>query len=145
MLLAGILLGQSVNRGVRFVNASGLSTPPGYSHAAVIERGRIVYLAGQVGLDASGKFPGDGGFRAQAVQAFENLRSVLAAAGAKPADIVKLNYYVVGIDREKLTALRQIRDGFIDRTHPPASTLAGVQSLFREDCQIEIEAVAAIP
>jgi 2-iminobutanoate/2-iminopropanoate deaminase len=33
----------------------------------------------------------------------------------------------------------------INKDHPPASTLAGVQSLFREDALIEVEAVAAIP
>jgi 2-iminobutanoate/2-iminopropanoate deaminase len=41
--------------------------------------------------------------------------------------------------------LREARDSVIDKEHPPASTLAGVQALFREDVQIEIDAEAAIP
>jgi enamine deaminase RidA (YjgF/YER057c/UK114 family) len=36
---------------------------------------------------------------------------------------------------------RNVRDQFIDKEHPPTSTLAGVQALFREDAMIEIEAV----
>jgi len=138
-LVAGHLSGQNVN----YVNSPALSTPPGYSHAVVVEHGRIVYLSGQVGLNAKGEVAGD--FRAQATQAFANLRAALAAAGGTPAELIKLNYYVVGLNHEKLVALREARDGFIDKAHPPASTLAGVQSLFREDCQIEIEGVAVLP
>jgi enamine deaminase RidA (YjgF/YER057c/UK114 family) len=37
------------------------------------------------------------------------------------------------------------RDSVIDKQHPPASTLAGVQSLFGDDVQIEIDAEAVIP
>jgi 2-iminobutanoate/2-iminopropanoate deaminase len=41
--------------------------------------------------------------------------------------------------------LREGRDMLIDKQHPPASTLAGVQSLFRADVQVEIDAEAVIP
>ena len=84
-------------------------------------------------------------FRAQATQVFVNLRAALAAAGANSKDVVKLNYYVVGLNHDKLVALREVRDQFIDKEHPPASTLAGVQALFREDAMLEVEAVAVLP
>jgi 2-iminobutanoate/2-iminopropanoate deaminase len=125
---------------LRYVNATGLPTPPGYSHAVVVERAKLIYVSGQVAVNRKGEIPSD--FRAEAAQAFENLRSVLAAAGATPADVVKINYYVVGLNPEKLAALREARDAFIDKNRPPASTLAGVAALFREDCHLEIEAVA---
>jgi len=125
---------------LRYVNAAGLSTPPGYSHAVAVERGKLVYVSGQVALNAKGEVPSD--FRAEVAQAFQNLRTVLAAAGATPADVVKLNYYVVGLNHEKLLIVRDARDAFIAKDHAPASTLAGVAALFREDCHIEIEAVA---
>jgi 2-iminobutanoate/2-iminopropanoate deaminase len=44
-----------------------------------------------------------------------------------------------------LLALRDARDSFIDPQHPPASTLVGVQALFRDDLQIEIDAEAVLP
>ena len=69
----------------------------------------------------------------------------LEIAGAKPAYLVKLNYYVVDLNRDKLLALREARDSIADKQHPPASTLAGVQSLFRPDVQVEIDAEAVIP
>lgn len=108
-----------------------------------MNRGKLAFISGQVGLNSKGEISSD--FAAQAKQSFANLKTALAAAGATPADIVKLNYYVVGLNPDKLAALRVTRDSVIDTQHPPASTLAGVQSLFRDDVQIEIDAEAVIP
>jgi 2-iminobutanoate/2-iminopropanoate deaminase len=128
---------------VEFKNPSELSKPNGYSHVVIVNHGRLVFVAGQVGIDKDGKIAGD--FASQAKQAFANLKVALAAAGTRPADLIKINYYVVGLNHEKLLALREARDSVIDKEHPPASTLAGVQALFRDDVQIEIEAEAVIP
>jgi len=130
---------------VQFKNSSDISSPAGYSHAVVVSSGKMVFLSGQVGLDKHGEMVGRDDFHAQVAQAFANLRSALAAAGATPNDLVKLNYYVVGLNHDKLVAIRDVRDQMINKEHPPASTLAGVQSLFREDALIEVEAVAVIP
>jgi 2-iminobutanoate/2-iminopropanoate deaminase len=96
-------------------------------------------------LNQQGDMVGKNDFHAQVVQVFANLKSALAVAGATPDDLVKLNYYIVGLDHEKLVVLRELRDQFVNRSHPPVSTLAGVQALFREDAMIEVEAVAVIP
>src|SRR5215470_2938988 len=56
----------------RFINPPGLSKPPGYTH--VVEAtapARLVYIAGQLGVDSDGKV-GSSDFRLQAVQTFEN-------------------------------------------------------------------------
>jgi enamine deaminase RidA (YjgF/YER057c/UK114 family) len=50
-----------------------------------------------------------------------------------------------GLDKQRLQILRSVRDTYVDKDHPPVSTLAGVQTLFRDDCLIEIEAVAVVP
>jgi enamine deaminase RidA (YjgF/YER057c/UK114 family) len=126
-----------------FKNPAELSKPNGYTHVVVVNHGKLVLVSGQVGLNSKGEISPD--FAAQARQAFANIKSALAAAGATPANLVKLNYYVVGLNHDKLLAIREARDGVIDKQHPPASTLAGVQSLFRDDVQIEVEAEAIIP
>jgi enamine deaminase RidA (YjgF/YER057c/UK114 family) len=128
-----------------FVNSPELSTPPGYSHAAVVNSGKLIFIAGQVGFDKAGKMAGKDDFKVQAAQAFANLKAALAAAGAKPENLIKLNYYVVGLNHEKLLALRELRSNFVNKENPPASTLVGVAALFSEEAQVEIEAVAAIP
>jgi 2-iminobutanoate/2-iminopropanoate deaminase len=73
------------------------------------------------------------------------VKTALAAAGTTPSHIVKLNYYVVGLDGEKLKALREVRGHYLDEQHLPASTLAGVQALFRPDVMVEIEVTATLP
>ena len=130
---------------VQFKNSPDIAAPAGYSHAVVVSSGKMIFLSGQVGLDKQGNMVGKDDFGAQARQAFANLRSALAAAGATPDNLIKLNYYVVGLNHEKLVAIRDARDQLIDKEHPPASTLAGVQALFRDDAMIEIEAVAVVP
>ena len=129
----------------QFINPTELSKPPGYTHAVVVSGGTLVYLSGQVALNAHGDLVGKDDFRAQVTQVFENLKSVLAASGTSPEHIIKLNYFVVGLDPDKLKIIREIRDRYVNTVSPPASTLVGVQHLFREGFEIEIEAVAVKP
>src|SRR5918996_3220233 len=82
----------------RFINPPAIAKPPGYTHVVeVTGPGRIVYIAGQLGLDQGGKLTGD--FRAQTEQAFTNLKAALAAVGAKVEHIVKINNYIVDIGK----------------------------------------------
>ncbi len=127
----------------RFINPPG-PPPPGYSHAVEVSGGRTIYVAGQVAMDASGAVVGQNDFRAQAKQVFENLKAVLAASGATLDDVVKFTYYVVGHDAEKLRVVREVRDEYLKPTNRPASTLVGVQALFRPGFMLEIDAVAVV-
>jgi 2-iminobutanoate/2-iminopropanoate deaminase len=144
-LLALTLLGPiaASSQQVDFKNPPALGKPNGYTHVVIVNQGKLIFIAGQVGMDRDGKVSSD--FATQARQAFSNIQAALAAAGTKPANLVKLNYYVVGLNHDKLLAIREARDKIIDKDHPPASTLAGVQALFRDDVQLEIEAEAVIP
>ena len=122
-----------------------LPRPVGYSHVAKVNKGTLIYLAGQVSSDASGKLVGEGDFEAQAEQVFRNLGLGLEAAGATMADIVKLNVYIVAeVDQAEVPKLRAIRDRHVDTAKPPASTLVFVTRLARPGWLIEIEAIAAI-
>jgi enamine deaminase RidA (YjgF/YER057c/UK114 family) len=69
---------------VRFINPKTIAKPPGYTHVVEITGpGRVVHIAGQLGLDTSGKLVGTpGDFSVQAAQAFENLKAALGAVGA---------------------------------------------------------------
>jgi len=129
----------------RFINPATISKPPGYTH--VVEAttpGRIVYIAGQLGLDVEGKVAGGpGDFRAQARATFENLKNALAAVGASFADVVKLNNYLT--DLGHLPIFREVRDAYINTQHPPASTTIQISKLAREGALLETEAVAILP
>jgi enamine deaminase RidA (YjgF/YER057c/UK114 family) len=128
----------------RFLNPPGLYKPPGYSHVVEVKGpGRIVYIAGQLGFDAQGNLVGaPGDFRAQAVQAFENLKLALAAVGAGFGDVVKLNNYLT--DMSHLPIFRDVRDTYLNVAAPPASTTIEISKFARDGALIEIEAVAMV-
>ena len=130
---------------LRFLNPATLSKPPTYSHVVEITGpGRIIYIAGQLGLDPSGQLVGaPGDFRAQTRQTFENLKLALAAVGATFDQVVKLNNYLTDISH--LAILREVRDEFINTGTPPASTTLQISRLALERALIEVEAVAALP
>jgi enamine deaminase RidA (YjgF/YER057c/UK114 family) len=124
-----------------FIQPAGLSTPGGYTHV-VTARGKMIFIAGQVAYDADAQLVGEGDLKAQAQQVFENLRIALAAAGATFEDVVKLTVYIVNYTPSDRAVLVEVRDRYVSREHPPASTLLGVQSLARPEFLIEIDAIA---
>lgn len=131
---------------LRFSNPTTLAKPPGYSY--VVEAtgpNRLIYLAGQLGLDTENKFVGaPGDFRAQCVQAFENMTLALKGAGARWSDVVKINNYLVDI-AGNMAAFRDVRDRYLNLAAPPASTTIGVPALARPGGLFEIEAIAVLP
>ena len=134
----------SQNSAVRFIKSDTLPPSPGYSQAADVRAGsRIVYIAGQVALDRAGKLVGEGDFRAQATQTFENLKAALQASGANFENVVKLNSYFV--DMSQLPAFREVRDTYVNTANPPAGTAVQVSRLFREGFLVEVEAIAVVP
>jgi enamine deaminase RidA (YjgF/YER057c/UK114 family) len=126
----------------QFLNPNALSQPAGYSHVVVTQPGKLVYISGQVALNATGEVVGKANLRVQTTQVMQNLKTALAAAGATPSDIIKVNYYVVNLKPDLLPIIREVRSKYFSAEHPPASTLAGVTALAREEFLIEIEAVA---
>ncbi|HEY1361604.1 MAG TPA: RidA family protein [Xanthobacteraceae bacterium] len=127
---------------IQFINPEAMSKPPGYTH--VVEASapaRIVYIAGQLGIDRDGRVVGD--FRQQAVQIFENLKAALAVVGGGFENVVKLNNYLV--DLGDLPAFRQVRDSYLADRNRPASTTIAISGLARQGALLEIEAVAVLP
>jgi enamine deaminase RidA (YjgF/YER057c/UK114 family) len=129
----------------RFHNPPAIGKPSGYTHVVeAASPGRIVYIAGQLGLDVDNKLVGGSGdFRAQAEQTFVNLKNALAAAGVGFEHVVKLNNYL--IDMAHLGIFREVRDHYIDTAAPPASTTIAISNLARPGALIEVEAVAVVP
>jgi enamine deaminase RidA (YjgF/YER057c/UK114 family) len=126
-------------------NPPELHKPAGYSHLAEISGGKLIYIAGQVALDANGNIVGAGDLRAQIEQVFANLDAALKSAGAGFHNVAKLNCYCVeSVDAAKIAVFREIRDRYVNTASPPASTFVYVTRLVRPEWLIEVEAVAAI-
>jgi enamine deaminase RidA (YjgF/YER057c/UK114 family) len=128
-----------------FISPATLPPPTGYSHIAKVNKGTLIYLAGQVSSDSSGALVGEGNFEAQAERVYANVKIAVEAAGATMADIVKLNTYIVAdVAPSEVPKMRAIRGRYFGAGKPPASTLVYVSRLAQPGWLIEIEAVAAI-
>ena len=124
----------------RFLSPNTLPPPFGYSQVVDASATRVIYVSGQVPLDAQGELVGEDDFEAQTRQVFSNLTAALDAAHASWSDVVKIAYYVRDISQ--VASLRAIRDEYVNTEQPPASTLIEVSRLFRDDVLIEIDLVA---
>ena len=129
----------------RFLNPPTMPAPRGYTH--VVETAgpaRTIYIAGQLGMTPDGKFAGaPGDFRAQATQAFANLKSALSSVGADFSHVVKITNYFT--DMAHLPIFFEVRDTFVNTRAPPASTAVQIVKLARPDALFEIEAIAVLP
>jgi len=92
--------------------------------------------------DADNKVVGD--FQAQATQAFENIKAILADAGASFDHVVKLNHYFIDLKAHQ-PLLRDIRARYFVGRPQPASTTVQVGGLVRPGALYEVEAVAIVP
>ena len=122
----------------REVMVEGLAEPISHYADAVVA-GDTLYLSGIVPVDASGAVVGGDDVVAQAQEVFAIMERVLAAAGATPADVVKVAVYLLDVDDRPL--INPVRQEFFGDTRP-ASTLVEVSGLAVAGARLEIEAIA---
>jgi enamine deaminase RidA (YjgF/YER057c/UK114 family) len=96
-----------------------------------------------IGWDTEGQFAD--GFAGQMRQALENTVAVLAEAGAGPADVVRMTWYVTDLDAYR-DNLREIGTAYRDvmGKHFPAMAVVGVSGLVEQDALVEIESTAVL-
>lgn len=126
-------------------NPEGAYPARGYHHVVATEGGRTIYVAGQIAYDKDRKLLGGSDVVAQTRAVLQNLGHRLAAAGARPRDVVKITTYVVGYDREKhLMPMVEELTAFFGVEHLPANTLIGIDKLAVDELLVEIEAIAHV-
>jgi enamine deaminase RidA (YjgF/YER057c/UK114 family) len=126
------------------LNPQAIARPRGaYSQAVISDAGgAILWTAGQVAVDRSGKLVGKGDAEKQLRQIFANLSAILDEAGGSLADIVKLTTYDTNIPSHA-DAIRRVR-GEVFGAELPASTKIEVQRLADPDYLLEVEAIAVL-
>ncbi len=108
--------------------------------SAVVARGDFVYTSGHAGFVLeTGEAPAS--IQAQTVQALENLKEVLEAAGTTLEHVVKVNVYLA--DVEDFAAMNEVYRRYFPHDRPARSTVGA--PLVRPDLLIEIEMVAMLP
>ncbi len=120
------------------------AAPRGYANGVAVQ-GTQVFVAGQIGWNAQAQFETDD-LVAQVRQALLNVRAVLAEAGATPAHLCRLTWYVVD-KREYLARAREI--GAVYRqvmgNYSVAMSAVQVVALMEDRALVEIEATAVVP
>jgi reactive intermediate/imine deaminase len=123
------------------LDPEGLPAPISH-YANGVRAGDTIYVSGQVALDGQGRLVGPGDVVAQARQALENVKAVLAAGGATLDDVVKVTVYLADVDdRPRVNEVRKAYFG----ANRPASTLVEVSRLALPGLLVEIEAIAVAP
>jgi enamine deaminase RidA (YjgF/YER057c/UK114 family) len=140
---SGGVAGSGASAHLRFHNPPGKPSAPGFTQGVeAIGPGRIIYVSGQQGLDPDNKVVGD--FEAQVAAAFDNIKAILADAGASFDHVVKLNHYFIDLKSHQ-RLLPPIRAKYFTGRPQPASTTVQVGGLVRPGALYEVEAVAIVP
>jgi enamine deaminase RidA (YjgF/YER057c/UK114 family) len=128
------------------INPPRLAEAVGYANGVATRGGRLLFLAGQTGMDASGRIAAPGDLVAQFGRALANLQAVVTAAGGQMTDMVKLTLFVTDVAayRAQLKPLGEAYRAVFGRYYP-AMTLVEVKGLFDPQALIEIEGLAVLP
>jgi enamine deaminase RidA (YjgF/YER057c/UK114 family) len=124
---------------IHAINPVGAKAYPGMSHA--VRFGGLMFLSGQVSLDASGALVGEGDPQAQVRQCFRNIEALLQAGGAALDAVVKLTCYLA--DASTYPVYAGVKAELFAR-RPPAGTVVVVGALLDPRFLLEIEATAVL-
>jgi 2-iminobutanoate/2-iminopropanoate deaminase len=111
----------------------------GAPYSQAIRVGDLVFVSGQIPLDAAtGKLVADD-VSAQARQSLENLKSVLGAAGLTFAHVVKTTIFLT--DMADFAAVNEIYKTYVTEPYPARSTIA--VAALPMAAKVEIEMIAS--
>lgn len=133
-----------MSRMITILQPPGWARPKGFSHG-ISSAGKLVFIAGQVGLTGDGKWQARD-FAGQFKQTLKNILAILAEAQGKPEHIVRLTWYV--LDKEEyLNSLKTVGEAYRELMgrHYPTMAVVQVSGLVEDEARLEIEATAVIP
>lgn len=128
---------------MKIIQPQGWPQPKGYANG-VLAKGETLFIGGQIGWDEHQQFPSDN-FVDQVRQTLKNTVAVLEAAGAKPANIVRMTWYITD-KREYLASLGEVGAVYreIIGKHFPAMAMVQVVALMEDRAKVEIETTAVL-
>ncbi|MGK5440369.1 RidA family protein [Micromonospora sp. URMC 105] len=132
---------------ITLMNPEGLPKVDLYRQVSVATGSKLIFIAGQVAVDADGNTVGVGDYAAQVEQCYLNVATALAAAGGSFDDVAKLTAYVVDWTPDKMPALMEgitRAAAKLGVTPAPPFTGLGISALAGPDLLVEVEATAVI-
>ena len=129
---------------MKILQPPGWPKPKGYSNG-IVAKGRLVFVAGQVGWNAQEKFE-TSDLAGQARQALKNIVAILAEAGAKPEHICRMDWFL-GDVKEYNASLKELGAAYreVIGKHYPVMTAVQVGGFVETGAKLEIEVTAVLP
>ncbi len=119
--------------------------PKGYANG-VAAHGRLVFVAGQIGWNGQCQFESDD-FVDQVRQTLLNIRAILAEAGAAPAHMTRMTWYL--LDKQEYQArgreVGQVYREVMGAEYGVAMAAVVVAGLMEDRAKVEIEVTAVVP
>ena len=112
-----------------------------FSSGVEAPAGRMIYVSGQVSMDAAGNVVGEGDIRLQTETVLEHVKTVVEEAGGDMQDVVKLTVFIT--DMGLYDQIHEVRRRYFEEPYP-ASSMVEVSALVDPRLLIEIEAVAVV-
>ena len=128
---------------MQILQPPGWPRPGGYANG-VAAQGRLVFVAGQIGWDATQTIVSDDIVQ-QVRQTLANTLAVLREAGAGPQHVTRMTWYVTD-KREYLARARELGEAYrtLMGRHYPAMAVVEVSALMEDRAKVEIETTAVI-
>ena len=122
------------------LRVAGLGEPISH-YTDAVRFGDLLFISGLAALDNDMKLVGGDDPAQQTRQIFENMKLVLAAAGADFGDVLKVTVYLTDVNDRKV--INPVRAEYFGSARP-ASTLVEVSGLAIPGMKVEIEAVVGL-
>lgn len=114
-----------------------------FAYVYGVQVGTTLRLSGQIARDGAGNLVGKGDAEAQAVQIFENIKTVVETAGGTLANVVSTTTYIT--DRSFRLPVNTVRHRYFEGPDYPTNTLLIISGLGLPEYLVEIEAIAELP
>jgi 2-iminobutanoate/2-iminopropanoate deaminase len=119
------------------VYASAEAAPTVGPYSACVGSGDLVFLSGQIPLDADGRIVGYTP-KDQARRSLDNMRLTLQAAGLDMENVVKTTIFLHNMD--DFAAVNEVYAEYFSEPYPARSTVQVAR--LPKDVRVEIEAIA---
>lgn len=119
----------------------GLAWEESYGYAQGVKVGDTIWLSGQVGVNAQGKY---GTLEEQFRNAYGYIVKVLGMYGANLSNVVDEVIYRTGDSKDFSTVASKVRKEVYGGIPPVCSTLVHAVSIGGSGCQLEIKVVAKV-
>lgn len=137
------LLAMACSPSNKMINNSKVYQTHSFGFSQAIETDGFLFFSGQVGWNTDYQITGSD-FKSQVEQSFLNIENLLEGAQSSFQNVVLMRFYVKALNTDKRDIIGEQLKALYSEEYKPATTLLGIETLAREDIQIEIEVIAKI-